>query len=480
MTDKWLLLTVVWLAAACNGEGDDTDTDATDTTQTQDELATWEDVRPILAERCARCHSANRLSTYRRLETHQEVTELRTNILDKLRVEPPRGLRMPVASNHVDPDGCTPDHPQLNDMRLTDAELDMLTEFLERTDHSDYVDTTAPIEPPVVPVLADSIEYVSSQYDVLNDGFVTPPDGASDDFMHEHGYDERDYDQMEDDWFCIRFDPNRTDPGFITGVQVGTQNGQIFLNSQLLIDTNDGFAAAQLAAEERGSDWYRCDDGIGFNEAIPLWRTPPGGGPTELPESTGLRFEPGWTFVMRVDFHTHFDAEEFNRLDQNGVIDRDAGTMTWFDQASLRASWADSVQRELQWLSVGPSTPQQRQAFEVPRGESVRTYTATLPEDGDYAVFSTEVSMGKHGRTATLVDTTSGACVANNSDFSPKWIGHATYGEADAPSLTGNSELELTCSYRNADEAVGWGAESQAAVWGHRERCSGVLFYYER
>ena len=49
--------------------------------------------------------------------------------------------------------------------------------------------------------------------------------------MEEYGYDERDFDQMEDDWFCIQFDPGRTDVSHLTGLQLLTESGQIFLGA---------------------------------------------------------------------------------------------------------------------------------------------------------------------------------------------------------------------------------------------------------
>ncbi|MFT4622270.1 MAG: hypothetical protein ACI8PZ_000926 [Myxococcota bacterium] len=450
-----------------------------------DGLASWDDVRPIIEDHCSRCHSANRLSTYRRLETHSEVTSLRANILDKLRVSPPRNLRMPVASNHTSDEGCTPSHPTVNDKRLDDDDLATLIEFLQRTDHLDYTDEYPPIVAPTVPALAGAVEQTSTQFEVLNDGFLTHPDGNSDEFMDEYGHDEREYDQMEDDWFCIQFDPSRIDPGYLTGVQVLTDSGQIYLGSQLVIDTTGASDAAKASADERGDDWYRCDAGLGFSDATPLWRTVPGGEAVTLPEATGLRFEAGWTFVLRVDFHTHYDTYEFERLEQDGVIDDDAGTMTWFNRATLRTTWAtpQDITRELEWVSVEPSTQVERDSFSVARGESTLRYTATIPADADteYAVFSAEVGMGKLGQAASLADASTSACVTSNTDFSPKWIEQAIYAEGEAPTLDASSVLDLQCTYRNeTDEAVTWGAESEATAWGRKERCSAVVFYYPR
>ncbi len=476
------LRTSALLAAAftlsCSG-GDDT---ASDTSDTAPVTATWDDVRPIVQAHCARCHSADRLSTYRRLETHQEVSRLAPNILAKLETEPERGQRMPLASNHVGEQGCEPQHAALNDKRLTDTEQAMLVAYLQRTDHVEYDDTYERLSAPVVEPLANATEYVSSQYDVVNDGFLDPPGGGNAGYMEEQDYDQREYDQMEDDWFCIQFDPARTDTSFITGVQAQTAIGQIFLNSQLVIDTTGASDTARADADESGPDWYRCDAGLGFADAVPLWRTVPGGSAVELPDSTGLRFEPGWRFVLRADFHTHFDDDEFERLDQNGFIDQQAGTMTWFDQATLRVRWAEPSQitRELQWLTVEPSSQAERDGFAVPPGDSVRTYSASVP-DGEYAVFSAEVGAGKNAHTLSLTDTSTSTCVANNGDFSPKWIEHVVYGEDDAPLIDGDSELELSCSYSNkGDSTVAWGPEGEAAAWGRRERCSAVVFYYER
>ncbi len=485
-TSRLVLLAPLLAMGACKGTPDTGSVpetgDSAEVVDSQDPgPPSWEEARPIIQARCSRCHSAHRLSTYKRLETHQDVAALRSNILDKLKTEPPRGLRMPVASNHSG--GCTPEHAAINDKRITDEEMAILRAYLERTDHLDYVDNTEVLTPPVVPELPDAETYVSSEFEVLNDGFLEDPDRDPGEYMPDYDYDQREYDQMEDDWFCIRFNPARTEAGYLTGVQAETASGQLHLNAQLVIDTTGASAAAQAAAEEKGSDWYRCDAGLDFSDAIPLWRTVPGGEAIELPEGTGLRFEPGWSFVLRADFHTHFDAEEFNRLNQDGEIDYEAGTMTWNNQATLRAQWAEpaDIERELLWASVGPRTEQEREAFEVVPGASSLSYRLDLPGLAeDYKVFSAEVSMGKNGHTASLSDADTDTCIASNGDFNPKWIEQTVYAESDAPTLDGQGTLSLTCAYQNAsDEAVVWGPESEAAVWGRKERCNAVVFYYE-
>lgn len=453
--------------------------------------AAWDGVRDIITQKCARCHTKDRLCTYRRLVTHAEVTALRTSILEKIQTGVTRGLQMPVASNHPGVSGgCTPAHEQINDKTLTAAELAELTDFLIRdAEHQGYADTNPSIVAPAAERLADSIEYTSSTFDVVNDGFITDSDSHSDEdeYMDEKSYDERDYDQMEDDWFCIEFDPERTDLGYVTGVQVLTGIGQIFLNAQLVIDTTDASEVARAAADEHGSDWYRCDGGLGFEDAIPLWRTVPGGEAIELPDQTGLRFEPGWKFILRVDFHTHYDSDEFNDLEQNGVIDYDAGTMTWHNQLALLVRWAEpaDISRELNWLAVGPQTNTEKDDFLVVRGESSLTYTASIPPEengeGQYSVFSAELAMGKYGHTVSLSESNTTTCIGSNADFAPKWIEHAMYAEEDAPQLDNDSVLSLQCVYRNnGDKDVVWASESEATVWGKKEMCQAVVFYYKR
>lgn len=489
------LVTAIACGPADNQDPDDASSPSVDATGASADTGTsdsgavlpsWDDARPIIEARCARCHSANRLSTYRRLETHKDVTGLRAEILDKIGPTPSRGQRMPLASNHTAAGvGCTPEHPQLDDKRLTEEERDTLVAFLGREDHRDYQDTYPPLSAPKIPPLTHATTYSSTPFEVLNDGFLPHPDGPSGGFMDEYGYDERQYDQMEDDWFCIQFDPARAQVGYLTGVQVSTESGQIYLNAQLVIDTTGASNAARAAAAERGTDWYRCDAGLGFADALPLWRTVPGGASIELPAETGLRFEPGWTFVLRADFHTHFDADEFNALDQDGAIDYTAGTMTWFNRASLQARWADpqAITRELDWVAVGPTSQAERAAFAVVPGDSTSTYAASIPAQvgTEYEVFSAEVGMGKNGRVASLVESNGETCIATNTDFAPKWIEQAIYAEGDAPTLDANSVLELQCSYRNpTQDTITWGVEGEAAVWGRQERCSAVVFYYER
>jgi hypothetical protein len=462
----------------------DTDLDTDGDTDT-DALATWEDARPILEQHCARCHSADRLSTYRRLTSHAEVSALRSNILGKIGEEVDRGLRMPVAPNHATDGVCTPDALPSNDKRLSEEEEAVLVEYLSRTDHQEYEDTTPTLEAPAWPELTGAQTLESTAFTVVNDGFLEHPDGGDDGYMEEYGYDERDYDQMEDDWVCIQFDPARTGPGYLTAVQAMTASGQIHLNAQLVIDTTGASDRARADADESGADWYRCDGGLGFSDAIPLWRYVPGDTPNELPDGVGLRFEPGWTFVLRADFHTHYDRAEFERLDQDGVIDPEAGTMTWNDRATLQVRFADpaDIDRELHWMAVGPSTAEERAAFAVPEGESSQTFSATLPGDAEtrLAVYSAEVQMGKTGKAAWLQESGGGTCVTGNGDFQPKWIAETTYAEADAPELRGGSELELSCGYRNGEgEALAWGAEGEATVWARKERCQAVVHYYER
>ena len=158
--------------------------------------------------------------------------------------------------------------------------------------------------------------------------------------------------------------------------------------------------------------------------------------------------------------------------------------MTWFNRATLRARWAapEDVSRELDWVVLGPASAAERDAFAVPPGESTATYAGGLPTgvgDSRYAVFSAEVGMGKLGHVANLVETTGSTCIASNADPSPKWIEQAIYAEDDAPILDASSALELECRYRNGGEdSVLWGAEGEATVWGRKERCSAVVFYY--
>ena len=328
--------------------------------------------------------------------------------------------------------------------------------------------------------MPDAETQTSTEYWVLNDGFITPPDGASDEYMEEYGYDERDYDQMEDDFRCIQFDPRRAEPSFLTGIQVATESGQIFLNSQLVIDTTGGSDRRQGRSRPTSGSrlvWLRRRPGLSPTPSpcgapCTRWR-----GRRASRRDVGLRFEPGWTFVLRVDFHTHYDLEEFQRLEQNGVIDRDAGTMTWFDRATLRAQWAApaEVDTDLRWMTVGPATPGERDTFSVPPGPSSQDYAARAP-DGDHTVFSAEIMMGKWGRAGTL--RTAESCVANNSDFATKFVEHATYGAEDAPAL---GDLSLRCMWENrGDETVGWGPESEATVWGKKERCEALVFFYGR
>ena len=159
--------------------------------------------------------------------------------------------------------------------------------------------------------------------------------------------------------------------------------------------------------------------------------------------------------------------------------------MTWYNQLSLLVRWADSedISKDLKWLAVGPQTEEERNDFLVVRGESTLNYVASLPSEengvGQYSVFSAEVAMGKNGETVSLSESNSTTCIANNSDFSPKWIEQAIYAEEDAPQLDSDSVLSLQCLYRNnGDEDVVLGTESEATVWGLKEMCQAIVFYY--
>ncbi len=89
--------------------------------------------------------------------------------------------------------------------------------------------------------------------------------------------------------------------------------------------------------------------------------------------------------------------------------------------------------------------------------------------------------MGKYGHSASLTESGASTCVASNSDFSPKWIEQAQYAESDAPQLNHDSTLKLDCTYRSSsDSTLGWAAEGDEAVWGLKERCQALVFYYEQ
>lgn len=242
------------------------------------EVTYYEDIRPILAENCLRCHDGAGIAPFG-LGTYEEARTVseRMRNATRDRIMPPY---------LVDASG---DCNQFRDAaRLTDEEIALIDAWHVQGNPMGDPNTEEPV--------------------------VTPPhtlDGtvATIDLGTEYAPDVT----VDDDYRCFVVDAPRG--GFVTGYEVHPDNAAI-VHHVLVYEPSDatqGTRAEGLDTAEEGPG-YTCYGGPGVDAApVVLWA--PGGGATNFPRGTGVEIEAGQPLVIQV----HYNLQAGDGLDRTRI-----------------------------------------------------------------------------------------------------------------------------------------------------------------
>jgi len=258
---------VIWLLAlACNS--DEPSTDKGDGTHSEEAVTgpTWHgDVAPIVADRCAGCHTAGGPAF--------DLTDpaVATAMASAMASAVAEGRMPPWGAQETD--DCTPIRGWVGDRRLSEAQETTLAAWAAAGAPVGDPATAAPLD------LAEADTLLGDVSDHAALGSYTTR-GAADELV------------------CLVVDPEAVTDLWVDGVEIVPSNRAIAHHTLVLLDP-DGVSEGLM--NEAG--WYDCGGSGGIDNPSLLGTWVPGSGPTYTPEGAGIRIPAGSRIVLQMHYH---------------------------------------------------------------------------------------------------------------------------------------------------------------------------------
>ncbi|MEN0060731.1 MAG: hypothetical protein AAGA48_01205 [Myxococcota bacterium] len=364
----------------------------------------YQDVAPLLAERCEGCHRSGGIGTFP-FESYDAVAPLAPLIAESTA----SGQMPPWPA--VESETCTPPHGWVDDLRLTDHAIDLLTAWDAAGAPAGEVAEV--VVPPDLTALPEPSLTLTPSTSVTIEG-------------------------TEDQYLCRSLDPGLDAPVWITGLQV--QPGDPAVVHHALV-----FADPTGASASRGDDVWPCFGGSGVPNTSLLQPWAPGQLPYELPPDTGFPLPAGGRFVVSTHYHP-----------VPGEVHEDASSL------EIRFSPTPPARRALvtligngRGLQPGPSD-RGAPEFRIPSGAKNHVETMVFDNPADALTFKV-FSVGGHlhwvGTSIEVrIERADGdTCLLNIPDWDFDWQMLYRYDAPfDAlPEIRPGDRLVVRCTYDN-------------------------------
>lgn len=373
---------------------------------------TWhQDIAPIVVGRCAGCHREGGIAPFS-FEAYDGAAPLAEAIVASVGA----GAMPPWGADETEE--CTPPLGFKDDLRISDADLDLLTAWADAG--APEGDAASAAELPTPPSL--ELEAVDQRLTMANPVTI---DGATDQFM------------------CFSLDPELTEDQFLKAIQIVPDNDKIVHHVLIYID-EDGVTAGQ---GEEGV--YPCSGGALDGDLIGAWA--PGALPNRNPPDTGMLVPAGARLVMNIHYHPtglgpEVDAETTLELD-------------WHDE---RPAWASQLTL-IGNFEGGPLQPgpgdRGGPEFRIPAGaenhteEMLFTVPDSIPEVRLWEVgthmhyVGVDMIMGVRRGGGSETE-----CLLQTPRYDFEWQRQYVYdGTLDeVPRVRAGDEIYLRCNYNNS------------------------------
>ena len=402
---RWLL--PVFLVAGCQTDGS-VDLDETTNGPGSERGITWyDDVGPLLVDRCGSCHQDGGIGVFS-MESYEQVKPWAAAISDAIDT----GRMPPWAATETD--SCTQDVPFRDDPRLTDAEKQLVR---------DWVAADAPAGEPKTLTLPDLGDLVDPSVVVgLQEPFAVSGN--------------------RDIYQCFRIEvPHDTDV-WIQEMQVLPDNDAVV--HHVLVWNDPENRSASMAGPD-GS--YPCSGEPGFYPTDMIGGWAPGQPVVRNPEGTGGLFKAGSSIVVNVHYHPVAGSTE---LDQTQIA------LKWTTEKP-----ANYVTYYLVDRPFGANVEDGN--FFIPAGEANHREILTfdpyryLPLPIDLPIFAIMPHMHYRGTDmmVTLEDTESGEdeCLINARGYRFDYQNTYYYDVdriEDMPAMSPGEEMRIRCTYDNS------------------------------
>ena len=433
MTKRAQWMVSGWLAMVCFACGDEQPGPEATTT----EPTFWQDVAPILEQKCSACHRAGGIAPFP-LESVDDATARATLIADvtQNRVMPPYLMEVGGTCGSFD-----------ESQALSDAEIATIGAWARGERRVGSPGAITPREPPS---LADGT-------DLFTPAFTPQIEGGQ---LAEF-----------DEYRCFALDPGLAEQAFVTGFEMAPGNTALVHHGiAMLVDPGgpsyiEGLTNQQAIERLRQTDpnpereGWRCfseaGDGVRIEGTPGVWA--PGTGAYTFPEGVGVRIPAGRQLVVQLHFN-------LARPEVRGQS----------DQTRVRLRLASAVERQATFLlydaflstiyddvpdALAPGNPRATYSW----GESLANIG--LPPDLPVEVVSVMPHMHERGRKYTFEVGRDGdfECQGRIANWDFNWQRIYSY---DPPlTLDSTSDLRVGCEYdTSADTAPvlpGWGTRNE-------------------
>ncbi|MDP2310097.1 MAG: hypothetical protein Q8P18_29035 [Pseudomonadota bacterium] len=371
---------LVLLLSACTTPGDPADTGPT----------YYRDVRPILDNSCARCHTDRGLSTS--FDDPASVQSLATSIQARTQA----GTMPPPA-----PDPSCADYDGSDALFLSDEDKQLL---------SDWADAGAPLgDPATAPAAGPPLTTAPFDTELRGTAPYQPT-----------------FDETGNDYRCFVLDVGNTTAAYVTGFEALVDNPRIVHHIVLW----NVAASVDLPAETGGEIGFACDGfGEGGWDFFAGWA--PGGRPFLFDEGQGMKIRAASRLVLQMHYYESFE-----------------GAAAELDQSGFGLHLEDEVDTEIFALPLGVED------FQIPAGQANAEEEMFVPWSEDWApvtivgVFPHMHLLGTGFDFNVQHSDGSNTCVVemNDWDFHNQQAVHL-----DEPvRIEGGDIVTVTCHYDNS------------------------------
>jgi hypothetical protein len=411
-----------------------------DSSPSEPALTYWEDVAPLLNEKCVSCHQPGGIGPFS-LVSYSDVLPKAASIAAMTRAK----MMPPYLVTHDGSCGNFEDSAA-----LTDAEIETLQAWAK----GPMVEgTKVSLSVPAVSHLEEGTDYKTP---------AIVPVAAGNDLA------------KNDDYRCFMMDAPLAKDRFITGYEVLPGNAEIVHHVlAFVVDpakmTRSGKTNAQhiQALDEADPDrvGWSCfgaaGDGVEDEGAPVVWA--PGQGVVSFPGNIGVRQRPTDRLVIQVHY--------------NLANERTRGQM---DSTTVRLRYADKVERPALFLvpdGLLESLFTQPKPDVLPAGQAAvaYTWTRTMEQMGlamapPLEIIAVMPHMHERGRKSELRLLGPGGrdeCQAKVENWNFHWQKYYFY-KGELPKLTPDTKVQLTCTYDTTRDQTptlpGWGTNNEMCL----------------
>lgn len=411
------------LLSACDSDSNNQSPPQQKFEKQQAEVTWHQHIAPLVAEKCGTCHTRSGVAPFS-VETYDQVEAWASTMEHRIlnNKMPPWGAQ--------DTDECNPPRAFEGDLRLSDAEKALFSEWVTAGAPEGDISRAAPLPE----VTQDVLDNPNRQ--------ITMPAPLTIEGDHDR-------------FVCFRMEVGNETEVWVTASQLVPGNRAIAHHALVFSDPNN--VSAALVGDD-GS--YDCSGGPGLSATslVNLWA--PGMGPNRLPKDTGALLEANAVLVVQMHYHptgAGAEVDDATRLDLQWSTEQPAYVGKTFLLGNSEQEDDPDRGGEGFGLVTGPD-------FKIPAGAErhVEINKIRFPPTGDPEIDDLPMSIwmvgthmhyaGKDMKVTLNESQPNEQCLVQTPDWDFDWqrLYHYQGDIATLPTMSLGDTFTLRCTYNNS------------------------------